>query len=183
MQTKGIKNVQRWHQFNLESGKQWPQTNHHTTILNNCFGFFQGAFNALPWHYFCEQTSIWHGQVQTCHGKKIGGMKWFLEYTSFWIQWGFWNDLIARSHIFHAILRNGLQSFIHKRTRHIESWRWWIYGISWHGGLNSIKCFWKRRCGCHLGWEKRLQASFPNLKPKHFMDSKHNKSATFVKWG
>jgi len=70
MQTKGTKNVQRWHQFNLESGKQWPKTNHHTTTLNNCFGFFQGAFNALPWHYFCEPTSIWHGQVETCHGKK-----------------------------------------------------------------------------------------------------------------
>jgi hypothetical protein len=29
--------------------------------------------------------------------------------------------------------------------------------------------------------EERAPSSFPNLKPKHFMDSKHNKCATFVK--
>lgn len=47
-------------------------------------------------------------------GKTIGGMKCFLEYTSFWIQWGFWSDLITRFHICHPILHNGLQSLATK---------------------------------------------------------------------
>ncbi len=96
-----------------------------------------------------------------------------------------WLD--ARSHICRPILRNGLQSFIHKRRRHIELWRWWTYEISWHGGLNSIICFWKRRCGCHLGWKKGLQVlsqtwsqnilwipSTTNVQPLSNLTSKHH---------
>lgn len=46
------------------SCRQWPQTNCHTMIPKNCLGFFQGAFNGLPWNYFSEKTSVQLGQIQ-----------------------------------------------------------------------------------------------------------------------
>jgi hypothetical protein len=33
-------------------------------ISKNCLGFFQGAINGLPWHYFSEKTSNQLGQIQ-----------------------------------------------------------------------------------------------------------------------
>jgi hypothetical protein len=65
----------------------------------------------------------------------------------------------------HPIWCNGLNLLITKRANHVGLWRWWSYGIRWHGGSYLAKTF-KRKSGCHCGWKKGLEIFFLELETK-----------------